>query len=152
MFQDYFSVKPFSQHPLGSRRPAIDYNRFADIGRQLDRLEDESFRVIFRALSMAKVGRPKDYDTCYGTHFLSFIAANADVWECNVFAGDDRFLIGNAGREKLDVLWHGPTRKKVLDFIEKDLDVRKCRDICRMDECNKYLWRLKHPWSHDDFI
>jgi radical SAM protein with 4Fe4S-binding SPASM domain len=101
---------------------------------------------------MAKVGARKPYGKCCGTHFLCFVSANGDVWECNVFAGDPRFLIGNACQESLKDIWAGSRRKAVLAFIENEMSIAECRDICRMDECNKYLWRLRCPWPHDDFI
>lgn len=69
-----------------------------------------------------------------------------------MFAGDPRFLIGNVREQDLPDIWNGPRRKEVLDFINNEMDVQDCRDICRMDECNRYLWRLKHPWPHDNFI
>jgi len=149
---DYFSVKPYSQHPLSSTRVAVDYAGAEELGKTLAALESSSFKIVFRAGSIAKVGAPKPYDRCFGTHFISFISANGDVWECNVFAGDPRFLIGNALEQDLAEIWTGRRRREVLRFLERDLDLAECRDICRMDECNKYLWRLRHPWPHDNFV
>jgi len=149
---DYFSIKPYSQHPLSKNRRTVDYSRFASLEGDLRALEDEEFKVIYRAGSMAKVGAEKPYGKCYGTHFLCFVSANGDVWECNVFAGDPRFRIGNACKESLQTIWTGPRRKEVVNFIQTEMDLGQCRDICRMDESNKYLWRLRHPWPHDNFI
>jgi len=149
---DYFSVKPYSQHPLGKKQRTVDYDRLGEIEKPVRALADSSFRVIYRAGSVAKVGREKPYKECYGTHFLCFISADGDVWECNVFAGDPRFRIGNVREEELAAIWTGRRRKEVLDFLHKDMEIASCRDVCRMDECNRYLWRLKHPWAHDDFI
>jgi radical SAM protein with 4Fe4S-binding SPASM domain len=149
---DYFTVKPYSQHPLSENRREVDYTRFGRLREELEALACEGFRVIYRAGSMAKAGAAKPYRTCYGTDFMGFIAANGDVWECNVFAGDPRFLVGNALDEPLPALWQGERRREVLRFIREELDIDSCRDICRLDECNRYLWRLKHPWPHDDFI
>jgi len=149
---DYFSVKPYSRHPLSGCRLTIDYSRFAALEEQLASLTTDNFRVIYRAGSIAKVDRRKPYAKCYGTHFLAFVSADGDVWECNVFAGDPRFLIGNAMRESLADIWHGPRRKEVRHYMDEEMDVRQCRDICRMDACNCYLWRLENPLEHDDFI
>jgi len=150
---DYFSVKPFSQHPLSECRLNPDYARHAHLEAELEALQGDSFKVIYRAGSVERIGKEKRYEHCHGTHFLCFVSANGDVWECNVFAGDPRFLAGNAREESLADIWSGRKRQAVLDFIDHDLDLAKeCRDVCRMDECNCYLDRLKNPLDHDDFI
>ena len=149
---DYFSVKPYSQHPLSKHRRKVDYDHFEGLEAELASLADESYKVIYRKAGMAKAGAAKPYRVCYGTHFLCFVSANGDVWECNVFAGDSRFLIGNAAEQPLADIWNGGRRREVLAFMEHEMCIDDCRDICRMDECNRYLWRLKHPWHHDNFI
>ena len=32
------------------------------------------------------------------------------------------------------------------------LDVTKCRQVCRLDKINSYLWELIHPGHHVNFI
>lgn len=76
---DYFSVKPYSQHPLSENRIDVDYGKFAGLESELRALEGDSFSVIYRAASMAKAGASKPYARCYGTHFLCFVSANGDV-------------------------------------------------------------------------
>lgn len=149
---DYFSVKPYSQHPLASPRPPPDYRKAADLERRLRSLEDDAFRVHFRSLSLARVGREKGYGRCHGTHFLAFVGADGGLWECNVFVGDPRFYVGDLNQEGLAALWTGARRREVLRFVSEGLDLAGCRDVCRMDACNRYLWRLMHPLAHDDFI
>lgn len=149
---DYFSVKPYSQHPLSINRRQVDYQDLLWLGQALKPLEDERFRVIFRAAAMRQAGSGKSYERCHGIHFLSFISANGDLWACNVFAGDQRYLLGNGEREQLRDIWLGERRQQVLAYIANDLDLAECRDLCRMEACNSYLWRLKKPWPHDNFI
>ena len=149
---DYFSVKPYSQHPLSKNRQTVDYHQLLGLEQALRPLTDAHFKVIFRAQAMQRAGIAKSYRQCYGTHFLSFISANGDTWACNVFAGDPRFLTGNVAEQTLPEIWAGDRRREVLAFIENDLALTECRDLCRMDACNSYLWRLKTPWPHDNFI
>lgn len=149
---DYFSVKPYSQHPLAPTVRQIDYAPLIGLKAELDDLATDRFKVGFRVKSMKEAGGAKPYDACCGTHFLAFVDAAGDVWECNVFAGDDRFLTGNLSEESLASIWNGPRRQQVLALIKNDLRLADCRDLCRMHACNNYLWRLLHPWEHDDFI
>ena len=149
---DYFSVKPYSRHPLSPHALAPDFERHRGLEAQCRALEDASFRISFRAGSAAKLGQAKPYGRCLGTPFMSFISADGDVWECQVFAGDARFRTGNAAREGLRAVWAGARRREVLAFLERGWDLGACRDVCRLDECNRYLWRLRHPRPHDNFI
>lgn len=149
---DYFSVKPYSQHPLSRNRLAVDYRQALRLEEELRTLADDGFKVIFRAAAMRRVGRPKAYEVCGGVHFISFISATGEVWECNVFAGDRRFYTGNLREEGLPEIWNGPRRREVVAFVKNDLDISQCRDLCRMEACNRYLWRLNHPKPHDNFI
>jgi MoaA/NifB/PqqE/SkfB family radical SAM enzyme len=149
---DYFSVKPYSKHPLSEHDLEVACADTEELGRALRAMETETFRVIYRASAMARVGYEKPYRVCYGTEFMCFISANGDVWECNIYAGDPRFFIGNACRELLEDIWHGEQRRRVREYIQQEMDCRQCRDLCRMDACNAYLWRLQHPWPHDNFI
>ena len=43
-------------------------------------------------------------------------------------------------------------RRKSLLLLENELDIKDCRVNCRMDEINRYLWRLKNPHLHENFI
>lgn len=149
---NYFSIKPYSQHPLSNNRLEIDYSAYLELEDELKQLENKTFKIIFRSAAMSMAGSSKTYSHCYGTHFISFISSNGDVWECNVFAGDKRFYVGNANTESISDIWGGERRKEIVRFIEDDLNLDECRDLCRMDACNKYLWRLRNPWPHDNFI
>lgn len=149
---DYFSVKPYSQHPLSRNRQVVDYHRYLALEEALRPLADDRFTIIFRAAAMAKAGRRKPYAQCFGTHFIAFLSATGELWECNVFAGDPRFLVGNVKEHTLPELWHGERRQAIVTFIGQQLCLDQCRDLCRMDACNEYLWRLKNPRPHDNFI
>ncbi|MBU0673292.1 MAG: radical SAM protein [Proteobacteria bacterium] len=149
---DYFSIKPYSQHPLSRNRRQIDYRGLLDLEERLRPLEEDGFSIIFRAAAMQRAGTAKSYRSCRGIHFISFITADGAVWECNVFAGDDRFAVGKVGEQTLPEIWCGPVRQRVVDFIEHDFDLGQCRDLCRMEACNRYLWRLENPRPHDNFI
>jgi len=149
---DYFSVKPYSQHPLSHQRLTVDYSSFGGLKEEVEALETDSFRVEYRADSMMRAGTGKAYETCYGTDFMGFMSAAGDIWECNVFAGDPRFLIGNLTDKSFGDIWRGERRESVRRWIRSQHDLGECRDLCRMDACNRYLWRLHNSAPHDDFI
>jgi hypothetical protein len=39
-----------------------------------------------------------------------------------------------------------------MKLLNKSLDHGLCRDACRLDEINRYLWELKNPVKHANFI
>jgi len=49
-------------------------------------------------------------------------------------------------------IWEGEKRIPSTKWVEKELDINQCRVNCRMDEINRYLWDLKHPPEHVNFI
>jgi MoaA/NifB/PqqE/SkfB family radical SAM enzyme len=149
---DYFSIKPYSKHPKSKNNLNPDYSNIHSLKRQLKKYENEKFKIIFRIESFNKINAPKTYQNCHGTHFISFVDALANVWECNIYAEDKRFYIGNASQDSIKNIWKSKQRKSVLNFIQNKMDLNECRDLCRMEACNVFLNRLKNPLDHDDFI
>jgi hypothetical protein len=39
-----------------------------------------------------------------------------------------------------------------MRFVKNELNIDKCRVNCRMDPVNRYLWDLKSPPAHVNFI
>jgi len=148
---DYFSVKPYSQHPRSGNRLSPDYSGAAALERQLAPLSTDRFRVVFRAGTFARLGAPRPYSTCLATPFMSFVDARGDVWGCPVFAGDPAFRVGNAVATRFPDLWSGPGRAAVQARVES-LDATACREACRLDPSNRYLARLLDARPEDAFL
>lgn len=152
---DYLVVKPYSQHPQ-SETNAYSSVRYSDYGYLADELAQfntKDFSVIFRVKTMKKWdGKERDYCRCLALPFWSYVDTGGNVWGCSVYLGDDRFFYGNIYENSFRNIWEGKTRTKSLRWSEEQLDVSKCRINCRMDEINRYLWELKHPPEHVNFI
>ncbi len=152
---DYLVVKPYSQHPQSKTHTynGIRYSEYEYLGKDLQVLNSDHFQVIFRIHTMKKWDEgEKRYQRCLGLPFWSYIDADGNVWGCSVYLGDDRFLYGNIYKQSFKEIWEGEKRKKSLKWVEESLDVSTCRVNCRMDEVNKYLWDLKNPPSHVNFV
>ena len=94
----------------------------------------------------------KNYDRCLALPFWSYLDSGGNVWGCSAYLGDERFLYGNIYENSFKEIWEGEKRRCSLGWVEKELDIKQCRVNCRMDEINKYLWELKHPPEHANFI
>lgn len=151
---DYFTVKPYSQHPLSGSH--IDgkfrYGRYLEMGERLRRLEDKNFKVAFRNVTMRRLEAVKDYRRCLGLPFWAYINAAGDVYACSAFLDDRNFCFGNIYREDFASIIRGRRRREVLGRVSATLDVARCRQACRLDKINSYLWELKHPGPHVNFI
>lgn len=152
---DYLIVKPYSQHPLSktNRYKDVKYGEYVGLSNELSKLTSENFSIIFRMNAMKKWDENKrKYVRCLALPFWSYIDAGGNVWGCSVYLGDERFLYGNIYENSFKDIWEGEKRKKSLNWVEKELDAKQCRINCRMDEVNNYLWGLKNPPEHVNFI
>ena len=150
---DYFVVKPFTKHPMGTAdfRNSVEFNNQKKIIEEFNRISDTNFSAIYRENAMSKLGNDKDYAQCYGFRFWAYLAANGDLYACSAFLGDRDFSYGNIYDSSLDNIWDSEKRKEVINKMYR-LDVNKCREVCRLDEINRYLWEIKHPHEHVNFI
>ena len=153
---DYLVVKPYSQHLFSetTKYENIDYSKMMDIGENLKEFNDVNFNVVFRANTMEKyVEKQQPYDRCHSTPFFwGYIAADGKVFGCSAYLGDDKFCYGNIYDNTFEEIWESDKRKQSYTYVKNELDIKNCRVNCRMDEVNRYLFKLKNPNSHVNFI
>ncbi|MCK5110901.1 MAG: radical SAM protein [Arcobacteraceae bacterium] len=153
---DYLVIKPYSQHLSSdtSKYEDIDYSKMMDIEEELNTISDERFNVVFRANTMKKyIQKKQPYDKCYSTPFFwGYIAADGKVFGCSAYLGNDNFCYGNIYDNSFEEIWESEKRKESYKYIMDKLNIDDCRVNCRMDEVNRYLFRLKNPLEHDNFI
>lgn len=149
---DYFTIKPFSQHPQSQQILQVDYKELVELEQEIKELETQDFKVYFRAHSMNKLTCKRNYKQCLALPFMVYIDSSGNLWPCIVFMGKEELSYGNLNRESFIDIWEGERRKEINKFFE-NMDLEKnCRELCRLDEMNKYLDELVHPSSHVNFI
>lgn len=152
---DYLVVKPYSQHPLSktTKYKGIQYSKYLQLADSLYSLNDTGFSVIFRMNTMRKWDEGvRNYKRCYALPFWSYIDAGGNVWGCSAYLSDERFRYGNIYESTFKEIWDGEKRSQSIRWAEEELDTSLCRVNCRMDEINRYLWELKHPPAHVNFV
>ncbi len=149
---DYFTVKPFSQHPKSKAKLQVDYSESQEIGQELKSYETDSFKIFFRSQSIANLGMEKPYHKCYGVHFMTYMDSAGEVFPCIVFMGDSHYVYGNINKEDIDVIWESERAKKIRDTFQGEFIKNYCRKNCRLDEINKYIDCIEYPGAHVNFI
>lgn len=150
---DYYVLKPFSYHPQNKYQPANRlYLTHRDELKKAETLATNDFTVIIRWATFADEGR-RDYDQCFGLPFLVQVSADGGVYSCCPFFGDKRFLYGNLYQEPFEQILKGWRRKEVMKYVIEKINVHKeCMTHCRHHNINKFVWQLKHPPEHINFI
>lgn len=151
---DYLVIKPYSQHPqsITDKYSKIHYAEYEKLASELEKFNRPGFSVIFRLNTMKKwdEGR-RPYDRCLALPFWTYIDAGGNVWGCSMFLGNEKFRYGNINELSFKKIWEGEKRRKSLKYV-CGMDASACRVNCRMDEINRYLWELKNPIEHSNFI
>jgi len=155
---DYVVIKPYSQHCFSETRiyENIDYSDYLSLGDELQNLNTDKFNVVFRANTIKKyMNKHEDrYPKCLSTPFVwAYIMADGSVYGCSAYLLDPRFEYGNIAEKSFQEIWQGDKRKENFHYVLDELDISECRINCRMDEVNRYLYKLKNnSVPHVNFI
>lgn len=149
---DYFTIKPFSQHPQSGNKIDVDYTNLLELEEELKDIATKDFKIYFRANAMKKLICKREYKQCLALPFMVYMDSKGNLWPCIVFMGKDELKYGNLYEESFVNIWEGERRKEIVNYFNH-MDLQKnCREICRLDEMNKYLDELVHPGEHVNFI
>lgn len=149
---DYFTIKPFSQHPQSQHILQVDYTEMLELEDAVKELQTEEYKVYFRGHSMKKLECKRCYKHCWALPFMTYVDAKGNLWPCIAFMGKEELKYGNINEKSFVEIWESEHRREIIDyFMEMDLE-KNCRELCRLDEMNRYLDELKNPGGHVNFI
>lgn len=152
---DYCVIKPYSQHKSSITRTyeGVRYGEYAELLNRLTSYSTNTYEVIARTKSMEGLEKGRGYHKCYSTpYFWAYVMATGDVYGCSAYLLDERFKYGNINQEGFAQIWQGDKRKASMAFVDQELDISECRKNCRMDKVNQFLWEIKNPGEHANFI
>lgn len=149
---DYFTIKPFSQHPQSKHKINVDYTNLLELENELNGIATEDFKIYFRANAMKNLSCERSYKKCLALPFMIHIDTEGNLWPCITFVGKEAYKYGNLYEESFVNIWEGKKKKEVIDRINSMNLQKNCREICRLDQMNKYLDELVNPGEHINFI
>lgn len=148
---DYFTIKPFSKHPCMKwdiKDEVALYDNFNKIKNKLEELNTETYKVIIRSNSIKQKFEKKQYERCHGLPFWLYISSNGDVYPCLSFIGNKDYCIGNINTNNFSEIWLSKAKRNLYEKMQ-NMDISKCRKLCRLDKINQYLDYLKNEDHHD---
>lgn len=154
---DQFSVKSFGWQSLSNSKlkGEIDRTSYYDNREglivELQKLNDENFKAIYRSNRMNKSKIGRNYTECYAMPFHTNIDANGDVWPCCTLIGVKDMCFGNIKDQTFQEIWLGDRRRQVITTL-KNMKLAECSPECRLDDMNRYLYELRYPNAHVNFI
>jgi len=151
---DYLVIKPCSDTYDGiMESPHEGYLQIEDRLREAESLGNGDYTVSVKWQKMKNRGR-KGFRACHGTRFLINISGDGSVFPCGHFFNIRRqeFTMGNIIERSLKEVVESP---QYWDVQRKMLSVdvnRDCETNCRHYYISQFLWDLKHPPAHVNFI
>lgn len=150
---DYAVIKQCSEshdHKLNLKDK--DYERFAPLLLEAESYSNGGYNVIVKWRKIHSKG-VRNYDHCYGCEFLPQISGNGKVYNCGNFFGNEDFYIGDISKESFKDIIYGNRYKKIMEKVQREVNVHKmCGINCRQNEINEFLWKLKNPPEHVNFV
>ncbi|NFV81174.1 radical SAM protein [Magnetospirillum aberrantis] len=149
---DYMVVKPASQNERNTFRVPLDmHERFRDQIAEAEALSGDGFHVEVRMDQFNQMLK-RTYKKCLGLPFITMIGEDGGIYTCNGHWGNPDFCYGNIHEQSFEEIWNGPRRREVQRRIEAHLDFDTCEPICRQNSINQFLWGLRSPPDHINFI
>ncbi|ODS30082.1 MAG: Radical SAM protein [Candidatus Scalindua rubra] len=151
---DYLVVKPCSDTYDGTMStPHEKYLEIEDIMQEAECFSDESYTVSVKWRKMKNLGR-KGFEMCYGTSFLLQISGDGTVFPCGHFFNirRDEFTMGNIIDASLKEVVKSERYWNVHKKIQCVNVNRDCETNCRHYYISQFLWDLKNPPRHVNFI
>ena len=149
---DYVQIKQCSEH--GTIPHGIvpkDYRVYEDMFKESESYATKDFSVIIKRTKMNN--KTRSYNACFGCRFLPQIDGAGDVYPCGNWFGSKDFHMGNINKQSFKEIVFSKRYEEVQIKVSEQVNVHKqCGIGCRQNEINEYLWDLKNPPNHINFI
>ena len=149
---DYLALKPFLPYDLAEYRTPLDLHAASteDALRRAEAVSDENFKVVIRWESIRKITQ-RTYDKCLSHPFMLEVDSKGELYLCGPLLGQEGFGYGNINTHSYGEILQSDKYKKAIEKIGC-VNVHNCMPNCRNDAVNRFLWDIRHPPQHVNFI
>lgn len=151
---DYLVIKPCSDNPRKDlNAPTRAYLDVENLLKEAETYSTEDYNVVIKWRKVTNLGI-KTFKICYGTHFIINISGNGDVFPCGYFFNSRRnkFKMGNIIKTPFAEIVKSQRYWDVQKRIENVNVNKECETNCRQYYVSQFLWELKNPPPHVNFV
>lgn len=150
---DYLSIKPYLKHPEIEFDDAILNldEALEDLSFFQKTINDSNFSFVLRK-TLFEQKAPRGYKKCLATPFMIEIDALGDIYSCGPYIGNADHCLGNVLKTSFNEAWTSDKAIQARAHIENCVNVSACMPSCRPDSVNEFLWKIKNPPQHVNYI
>lgn len=154
---DYLVIKQCGdtvKNDLGIYERLHEYRDFTDTLKLAEAESAPGYNVIVKWQKIAKEGK-RCYDQCLGSPFLIYSSGDGKVYPCGMFFSyrSEEFVMGNLLEQSFKDIVFSDRYWEVIERVKQSVDVHhECYANCRTNEINQFVWDLKHPPAHVNFV
>jgi len=97
----------------------------------------------------------RDYHQCLGVPFLLYSSGDGRLYPCGMFFDDreEEFRMGDLVETSFKRILESDRYWAVVERVRERIDVhRECYSNCRTHSINDFLWRIRNPPAHVNFV
>lgn len=152
---DYLVIKQCSdtvENTLGIYKKLSDYRNFEDILKEAEAQGNGSYNVIVKWRKVMNMGE-RIYDRCLGAPFLLYSSGDGRLYPCGMFFNhrEEEFRLGDLTKQSFREVIESDRYAEIIRKVA-ELDAKECYSNCRTHCVNEFIWQIKHPPEHVNFI
>lgn len=152
---DYLVIKQCSdtvENALGVYKKLSDYADFEDILREAEAQGSKGYNVIVKWRKVMNMGE-RIYSHCLGAPFLLYSSGDGRLYPCGMFFNykEEEFRLGDLTKQSFREIIESDRYAEVIRKVA-ELDAKECYSNCRTHCVNEFIWQIKHPPDHVNFI
>lgn len=153
---DYLVIKQCGDtkdNDLGVFERLSEYKTYTELLKDCEACSNEHYNVIAKWEKLTNMGI-RDYDTCFGAPFLLYTSGDGRVYPCGMFfdTEEEKYRMGDLTKNTFKEIIESERYREVVELVKKINVHKKCYTNCRSNSINSFLWKIKNPPEHKNFV